>query len=309
MSWWASLKNLFLTAPRQLPVDRFQFGNWEMCLMRLGFSILAYSAIKWEVQTLHDASSDVEKLTGLTHFINLNWIQDLQPVLPWKVLTMVGLLLYVMGILPMLGLLPALFFSITIGTLANSQGAINHSTQLVSMILLGQFLVYALPFGRIRSGWWKPVQKIHQRAVYVALVVFAASYVVSAFVKLDRTDGTWVAKVPSLALELQKANYSEYYDTLTPVPESLGTVVRLMNEHPTLAKVFFGAGLFVELFAFLILLGRRWALVYGMIIIGLHLSISHLMQLDFWYHMIAALIFAVNVPGIWKTLKGVEAKA
>ena len=47
---------------------------------------------------------------------------------------------------PLLGLLPALFFAIGIGTLDASQGANNHSTQLCSMILLGQFLVYAAPW-------------------------------------------------------------------------------------------------------------------------------------------------------------------
>ena len=46
---------------------------------------------------------------------------------------------------------------------------------------------------------------------------------------------------------------------------------------------------------------RRWAFFYGLLIIGLHLSISQLMQLDFWYHIWAALIFLVNLPGLGRT--------
>ena len=56
--------------------------------------------------------------------------------------------------------------------------------------------------------------------------------------------------VPGLALELQKTNLSAYYDTLEPVPQVLTTAVNLMNEHPTLARMFFGGGLLIELSLF-----------------------------------------------------------
>jgi hypothetical protein len=87
------------------------------------------------------------------------------------------------------------------------------------------------------------------------------------------------------------------------VPQVLATTVNLMNEHPTLARIFFGAGLLTELFAFLALLGRRWAFFYGLAIVVMHLSISHLMQLDFWYHIWAAVIFLLNLPGIARTFR------
>jgi hypothetical protein len=305
MSFFAQFAGLELKRNQSLPIDRFRLGQVEMLIMRFAFAILAFTAIKWEVSNL--GAADQEKLTGLAHVVNLDWVRHLEPALIWQILTGVGLFFYVVGWLPVLGMFPALFFSIVIGTLANSQGAINHSTQLVSMILLGQFLVYLVPWhwavpfeGR---SWVRPAEPLQQRAVYVSLVVFAASYVVCGWVKLDASDGKWIQRVPWLALELQKTNYSAFYDTLAPLPESLATVVSLMNEHPNLARVFFAGGLVVELGAFLILLGRRWAFFYGLAIIAMHLSISRLMQLDFWYHIIVALIFVVNVPGVLKTFK------
>jgi len=292
-------------SPQRLTIDRFNLGSFEMLIMRLAFAAVAYFAIKWEVGSLHDANPD--KLTGIAHWINIDGFQHLEAIGLWKILTVIGLMIYAAGILPALSLFPALFFSIGIGTLANSQGAINHSTQLVSMILLGQFLVYLIPLHFASKlgpmSWIKPSLPVQQRAIYVSLVVFAAAYVVSGWTKLDRSDGEWIERVPMLALQLQKSNWSEYYDTLKPVPATLETVVSLMNEHPTLARIFFGGGLFVELFAFLILIGRRWAFFYGLIIIVMHMSISRLMQLDFWYHILVALIFAVNVPGILKTFR------
>ncbi|MEY4483546.1 MAG: hypothetical protein RL693_998, partial [Verrucomicrobiota bacterium] len=237
--------------------------------------------------------------------INLDWLRNLHPIWIWQTITGLGLLLYVSGIFPILGLIPALFFSIGIGTLANSQGAANHSTQLVSMILLGQFLVFLFPkFGKTPltpASWLSPSLAVLQRSIYVSLVIFVASYVVCGYTKLHNSDWQWIQRVPNLALELQKSNWSEYYDTLTPVPEVLNTVVKLMTEYPNTARLFFGAGLFIELFAFVALLGRRWCFFTGVVIIILHLSISRLMQLNFYYHMAAALIFLVNIPGIGKT--------
>ncbi|MFZ4765305.1 MAG: hypothetical protein ACOYMN_10165, partial [Roseimicrobium sp.] len=187
-----------------------------------------------------------------------------------------------------------------------SQGAHNHSTQLCSMILLGQFVVYALPWlkgeGLRARSWFVPDLEIHRRAIYATLVIFAAGYVVCGWVKLENSDWLWFHKVvPGLALELQKTNWSDYYDTLEPVPQLLSTIVTLMNEHPTLARIFFGAGLFVELLAFVMLAGRRWAFFTGLAIIALHLSISQLMQLNFWYHIWAAVIFLINIPGLATT--------
>lgn len=286
--------------------DRFQFGPLEMTLMRLFFAVLVFFAIKWETGNLHPVKTDDEDAVGLARLVSLDFLIHLKPLVLWQLITILGLIAYVCSMLPVAGLLPALFFTIGIGTLNASQGAHNHSTQLVAMILLGQFLVYAVPLVMKKDGptlnWLMPEDTVHRRAMYVSLVIFAASYVVCGWVKLDNSDWKWFGNVvPGLALELQKTNWSSYYDTLEPVPAALTSVVSLMNDHPTLARMFFGAGLLVELFAFLIVLGRRWAFFYGLLIVVLHLSISRLMQLDFWYHIFAAMIFLVNVPGVKTT--------
>jgi hypothetical protein len=282
----------------------FQLSQIEMIFMRLGFAVLIFFTIKWETGNLD--SVDPKKAVGLAKFINLTFFAKMGATGLWKWLTAMSLAVYVTGRLPVLSLLPAVFFAIGIGTLNASQGAHNHSTQLCSLILLGQFLVYAWPkFAgeKLRTeNWMMPDLLIHRRAIYVSMVIFAACYVVSAWAKLDNAGVGWFYKVvPGLALELQKTNWSSYYDTLAPVPHVLATTVNLMNEHPTLARMFFGMGLLIELFAFLALVGRRWAFFYGLAIIALHLSISQLMQLDFWYHIWAAVIFLLNLPGILYT--------
>lgn len=296
---------------RRFDAADFHLSGMEMFFMRLGFSVLLFFTIKWETSNL--GSVKPEEAVGLAKFINLTFFAHIKSMIVWQIVTGLGLATYVIGLLPMAGLLPALIFAIGIGTLNASQGAHNHSTQLCSMILLGQFLVYALPWtwdkGWARESWMKPGLPIHRRAIYWTLVIFAAGYVVCGWVKLQNSDWLWFHKVvPGLAMELEKTNWSAYYDTLEPVPQILSTTVNLMNEHPTVARIFFGAGLLIELFAFLALWSRRWSFFVGLAIIALHLSISQLMQLNFWYHIWAAMIFMVNLPGIARTFsaKGAE---
>ncbi len=281
------------TGARRFRFDagHFDLSSLEILIMRVAFAALVFISIKWETGSIKDAESFFAAAGG--SFI-------------WKGVVIAGLAIYALGFLPALGLLPAMIFAIGIGRLHESQGAVNHSTQLVTLSVMGQFFVYALPYyfnaGLRRWNWIKPPLPVHQRAVYVTLVVIAACYVVSAWAKLDNSNWKWIGNVvPGLALELQKTNWSSYYDTLQPIPQALTTVVNLMNENPTLARLFFGIGLLLELFAFLALIGRRWAFGYGLALILLHLSISRLMQLDFWYHIIAILIFMVNIPGLART--------
>ncbi|MDB6140156.1 MAG: hypothetical protein JWO94_3228, partial [Verrucomicrobiaceae bacterium] len=91
--------------------------------------------------------------------------------------------------------------------------------------------------------------------------------------------------------------------------EWLGKVTQNIVDHPNLARIVFGGGLFVELFAFAVLLNRRWAFVGGLVIIAMHCSISEVMDLHFEYHMAAALIFLVNLPGLRQTFGRSTARA
>ncbi len=266
----------------------------EMVWMRLGFAALVYVAIKWET----GAWTTQKFPNGMAQVVDLTWIGRAPPGWGWKALTLGGLAAYVLGRLPVLGLLPALGFSLVIGTLGNSQGAINHSTQMVSMMLLGQFLVYLFPgAGAGLRPWWGPGLALQRRAVYAATVVMAASYVVCGVVKLSNSNFRWLQDAPFLAVQLLKTNWSHYHDTLEMPPVWLQAVTQALVEHPNLARLCFGSGLLIELAAFVVLINRRWALVGGVAIVALHLSISQLMNLNFLNHILAAGIFLVNVPG------------
>jgi membrane protein implicated in regulation of membrane protease activity len=210
----------------------------------------------------------------------------------------------VLGLCPALSLLPLSFFALSIGTLVTSQSTnVNHTWQLITLILLAQLLVYVWHAWKDRPQLLRPRQQTQRSVIYASTIVFAASYVVCGLVKLTSSGGLWIWKTPLLAVQLMKTNWAEYYDTLTPIPSWLVPFAQWMTDNPMLTRLFFAGGMFVELLGFVVLISRRWALIGGLAIGSFHLMVSVLMQLDFQYHIAAALIFCVNLPGLGKALR------
>ncbi len=267
------------------------YAGWEMVIMRGAFAVLVFLTIDWSIAGYQEQPHP----NGIAHFIDLSALAANPPGALARGLTIAGLVGYTAGFLPALTLLPALLFSLAIGTLANSQGAINHSTQLVSMILLGQTLAYAWSL-REKPRLF-PTQSVHRLSVYVSLVVIAASYVVSAAVKWTESDGTWIWRTPHLAVQLLKTNYNDYYNTLVAPPAWLQQFTEFMVENPWFTRVFFGTGLLIESLAFVVLINRRWAFIGGLAIVALHVGISKVMSLEFETHIAVAVIFLLNLPG------------
>lgn len=272
----------------------FDYSAIEMLVMRASFAVMLFCNIKWETQTYTTQRNP----TGLAHWFDFTWLAQHPPGLLWKGVVVLGLIFYVIGRAPGLALAPGAITALMIGTLITSK-AMQHSWHLVTLIALAQFLIYAWPKSRL--DWLRPSLVVHRLAIYTTTVVFAAAYVVCGIVKLVNSDFQWVQKVPYLAVQLLKSNWASYYDTLHPVAPWLNQATQAIIDYPNVARLFFGMGLLIELVGFVVLINRKWAFWGGLAIIGLHLSISKVMDLHFGYHMLAALIFTVNLPGLRTT--------
>jgi hypothetical protein len=287
------------TRPWWRPVA-FDWSRLELFLMRLGFAALAFWNVKWETRKFLDQPSP----NGLANVFDLTWLGKYPPGMGIQGTVIAFLLLYVIGFAPAVGLLPWAFFATLIGTLGNSQGAINHSWQLVTMMGLAQLIVYAWPRPSAgRSLLLKPDHERHRQAAWAALIVFAASYVVCGVVKVVNSDGMWLARAPWLAVQLYKTHYSHFYDTLEMPPQWLQQITETLMQYPNFARLLFGGGLLIELGAFVILISRRWAFVGGIAIVVMHLSISKIMNLNFEAHIVAAVIYLLNLPGVLKLFR------
>jgi hypothetical protein len=127
--------------------------------------------------------------------------------------------------------------------------------------------------------------------------MIVAGYVVSGISKLIASGGRWVFDLPNIALQLRKNVQAEYYNTLEQAAAPAGEkAVQLVVDYPIGAMIFFGIGLALELFAFAALFNRWIMALWGLGLIGLHVGVSELMQLGFFFNKTLLLLFFVNVP-------------
>lgn len=275
------------------------YQPFELLVMRVLFALVVYRSIRWTRE--YPEPSDPN---GLAQWIDLTAFGEPDVLAFLRVFILVPLSLYVAGVLPVVSIASILCITVGIGTLANSGGSIGHSAQIVSLILLGQLVGYALGAWRERSlsrGVVFVRRWMHNASVHLAKLMLAAAYVVSGCSKLIESDGQWIYKVPLMALQITKGNLRDQANTLV---EKTGffqmQLPQLIIDYPNLARIFFGMGLGLELFCFLALVGRRWAFLFGVGLITMHWFIGQIMALHFDLHVYCLAIFFVNLPGVFR---------
>lgn len=283
LPWWC---RLFRWEP-------MRHAWWEMVLFRLGIAWVTWLTIGGPSQS--SAQPDPHGLAAWG--VDFTWLGDVQ-LAHWLVpIWGVCLVLYVCGVVPVLTLLPPLIASWGHGTLGNSHGAIGHTTQLVTLVLLASWL----------AALWSLVCKLRgkplpfdftppQLAADWARQAFMSTYVVSAISKLIQSHGLWFKDAPYFGLQIVKAmGMAKYGDN--GEARDMAWFAQLMVDHPWLAKLFIGGALPLELFAFCAVLNRRLALLFGISMYLFHSSVTELMHLGFAYHKI--LLLALMVNPVW----------
>ncbi len=321
--------------------DVWKFGRWEVLIMRILFACLLYQTMPLgnpfsnfsleHLRGLHDFAVEHDgalrpPLVPLTEFLPNSEVQltfDTQPVpnglarffdftffasdgfvkvLPWIVIPC--LLLYASGwglpvVLPILT-----FISIGSRTLANSQGAIHHGFQIVSVVLLAQTVVVLFGVGyrlfKKRAFVDARGRTVRDYFIYYAQLAVVAFYLIAGVIKLINSDGAWIANSHLIGVQLVKTERQGFYNDLdTTQFEGVGGEVPLadtMLNHPNLTRAFMSMGLMLELFAFLALLGRGWASIFGLLVVCFHWFNDVIMKLYFYNNEKVVWIFLINVP-------------
>ncbi len=297
------------------------YAAWEQILMRGLFAVLVLMNVPdlskfsaqpkpnglarvfgWDFTWLADPGVLGRlRLVGLPQLVDFSGVG----VILW--IMIVAAILYTIGLLPWLSTGFLLAVSVAVGTLRNSQGAINHQDQMMCYVLLAQWIValWALGFHRSAALFRLPrEQRPDGRTwgdwmIFASLQAIAACYVIAGLIKLINTDGRWPLQLPNLAVQLVKSSEQEFYNWLRPVANPVSdATTQLVIHHPWLAIVLFVPGLVVELGAFLALYSRVHALVVGVGCLGLHLLADWMMNLAFPENMQIVTIFLI-APWFW----------
>lgn len=274
-----------------LPV---KVGRVEALCLRLFFAIIVVTGM-WKVLPYDEVLSP----TGLSRFVDVSILGGEDAMVWFRPLITVAAILYVAEWLNPLGLFVLTLAHLGYNALDASQDYTNHRYNIYGLILLAQCAGELWWLGcRLFTKAVRAAQELrHSYQLYFAQCAIAAVYVTSAITKLSKSDGQWLLRSHYLAKSIVKTHRQTFYDN----PEGLAVpaipaVAQWLAEHHVLTRLAFGAGFMLELFAFLALWNRAWALFIGLSIIMFHLGVEIIMKLDFRENQYVCFIFMVNLP-------------
>ena len=284
---------------------KIQYTRWELLLQRFFFSFLVI-----KVCTSITIFSSQPEPNGLANYIDLTFLADPYISIILKVLLFLFAACYIYGRLMPISVGYMLLYLVLLGTLLNSQGAITHGTQIIALVLLGQFCAYCwCSFLKLRKQPLDIKSNLtnHDLAVYFTQQAIAAAYVVAGIMKLINPSfvwrmglpipAGWIRDLPLIAVGIIKTHSQQYYSNLSAETLERGNIIaNWIISHPNLTRIIFSGGLFLELLAFLILLNRTWSFLIGLSLILMHWGILEVMQLKFDNNIYVLLIYTVNLP-------------
>lgn len=234
---------------------------------------------------------------GAARFLNLSVLLDPEVLAGCRYVLYAALVLYVLRIGWSFALPYMTFLSIAVGSVINSQGAISHHLQIVSLVLLAQTGAHFRSlFGRSRGRAREEIGRREDRLIAWSQQAIAATYLVSALTKLIHTKGAWILQSPMIAVQIVKTTEQSYFNQLDPAALATGVAMaEWLAHHPLLVALTLSSGLVLELAAPVLLLGRGYALFYGLALIAFHETVGRVMRLHFINNQYLIWIYLVNV--------------
>lgn len=187
------------------------------------------------------------------------------------------------------------FLCITILSLERSNG-VYHREEIWSMVLLIQLLVYVVAFFKKKSDEEK-FSFIRVKGMQYSRQMIAAAYVISGITKLQTAGLNWIIDSPNFAIQVVKSYSSKYYDTGNTSFLQRGEFVsQIILNHPHLIQLLFTGALIIELFAFVVVLNRKSAFRYGLLLLAMQLVIFYFLHFSILSFLSCVLIFLINLP-------------
>jgi hypothetical protein len=275
-----------MMARRSIP----EFAFYERLFMRALFAWLVWRATPDALVV-----NGIPSPNGITRIVNLHFLLDPQFFAWARTALAAALILYLLRLVVWLALPVASFVNLAANGITNSQGAIQHAAQIVSLVLLAQTVAHFFGIWRRRQG--EERRLLEDRAIWWSQQTIVAVYLVAGITKLIVTKGLWIFQARWIGVSVAKSAYQSYYDTLnqTDLQQQLA-VANFAAGHGWIVALIAATGLLLELGSPLMLLNRTTAALLGCLLVGFHLSLDYTMRLTFIYNQWLLIIFMINVP-------------
>jgi hypothetical protein len=273
-------------AALSIPVCAFS----ERLVMRVLFAWLVFRATPGVLIV-----NGIPSPNGMTRILDLHFLLDPQVFALARTVLATALILYVLRIMVWLALSVALFVHTAANAIVNSQGAIQHAVQIVSLVLLAQTVAHFYGLWRRRQGEERAI--LEDRTIWWSQQTIVAVYLVAGITKLLVTKGLWVFQARLIGVSIAKAAYQSFYDTFDQATlQQQLAIAHFAAEHGWIVALIAAGGLLLELGSPLMLVNRAWSAVLGASLICFHLALGYTMHLTFIYNQWLLIIFMINLP-------------
>jgi hypothetical protein len=276
-----------MSVPRSIP----HFALVERIVMRVLFTWLI-----WRATPAGLVVNGIPAPNGITRLFDLHFLLDPRAFAVAHTVLGAALVLYVLRVLVWLALPVALFVNVAANAITNSQGAIQHSAQIVSLVLLAQTAAHLFGLWRRRSQK-EAAPLLEDRAIWWSQQTIVAVYFVAGITKLFVTKGLWIFEARWIGVSVAKSAYQSFYDTFDQADlQQQLRVAEFAAAHGWIVALIAAGGLFLELGSPLMLWNRASAAMFGALLIAFHLSLDYSMRLSFIYNQWLLFIFMINLP-------------
>ncbi|HEY1582512.1 MAG TPA: hypothetical protein VGF73_05395 [Chthoniobacterales bacterium] len=266
------------------------FAFYERVVMRVLFAWLVWRATPDVL-----FANGIPAPNGITRLFDLHFLLDPRAFAFARMMLAAALILYTLRFVVWLALPVALFVNLAANGIMNSQGAIQHAAQIVSLVLLAQTTAHFYGLWRRRQGETRGL--LESRAIWWSQQTIVAVYLLAGIAKLIVTKGLWIFQARWIGVSIAKAAYQSFYDTLNQV--DLDRQLAMANfaaAHGWIVALIAATGLLLELGSPLALINRAWAALVGVALVCFHLGLDYSMHLAFIYNQWLLIIFLINAP-------------
>lgn len=267
-----------------------EYALYERVVMRILFAWLV-----WRSTPTQLSFYEIPTPNGIARLLNLHFLLDPQVYAFCRVLLVVALVLYVLRLMIWFALPIALFVNVAANAVMNSQGAIQHAYQIVSLVLLAQTAAHFYGLWLRRAGESRTF--LEDRLIWWSQQTIVAVYLVAGITKLIVTKGLWIFQARMFSVSMAKAAYGSFYERLDHADlEQKLALANFAAAHGWIVALIAGCGLALELGSPLMLLNRSMAALFGCALLAFHLVLDRTMHLQFLFNQWLLIIYMINIP-------------
>ncbi len=167
---------------------------------------------------------------------------------------------------------------------------ISSRTGVITFVFLAQFIAYWL-FTRNKNQ-----KKLQHNRIFMPVQVIVTSYTLSGLSKVMTSGTSWFAESEKMVLQILKSNQMQLLDghLLLQPTELLSDKINFILEYSVIVFILLLLALIIELTSFIGMLNKKLRLLWGVMLLLLHVGIYMLFEIAIGSFIVTMILFMIN---------------